>query len=404
MADAAGTRSRRPRARWVTSIAPDFAGGGGHVRQAHLISSLARAFDVEVFVADHADIDPAIREVAEVHTLPGRAEFVGSTGYRRARDLVEALTARDPREIRRHSSVHVAAWPRLRALPPADLVLVEPAAMAPLVAARQPGERWVLTLHNLGSRMGLQMAEIAATRRVAWLERREALKARRFEREVASVFDAVVAVSAQDAALVGPGERVLVVPNGVDPERFRPSPAPEFPRVAFTGALYTRPNIDAVTWLCRDIFPAVRAAVPSAELVIAGRDPVAEIAELDGALDGSVRVRANVGQTAPVLADAQLAVAPLRVGSGSRLKILEALASRRPVVGTSIAYEGLDLPDRAMVVADRADTFAAEVVRLLHDPAAAEHIARAGQMHVVETYGWDVIGERFTDAMLGLLR
>jgi glycosyltransferase involved in cell wall biosynthesis len=239
-------------------------------------------------------------------------------------------------------------------------------------------------------------------RRQRWLLRRDANAAARFEQRAATSFDAVIACTAEDAgALRRAAAEVIVVPNGVDPERFRPTPMSTGRRIVFTGALYTTPNVDGALWFCHEVLPLVRQQEPSVEVDLVGAHPVEEVLAL-GKLAG-VTVYSDVETVAPYLNAARLAVVPIRVGSGSRLKALEALAAGRPVVGTSIGLEGLELrAGEHALVADDTASFAAAVVRLLRDDELASALATAGHACVVRRFSWAAITPAFTDAVLAL--
>ena len=214
-------------------------------------------------------------------------------------------------------------------------------------------------------------------------------------------YDLVVVPSEADAAILG--LEVAVVPNGVDPARFRPTPIPPDPVLVFTGSLNWQPNIDGLSWFCRDIFPIVRRCVPDARLDVVGRHPLPEVRAL-ATLPG-VELRADVPSVVPWLEAARLAVVPLRIGSGTRLKALEAMAAGRPVVGTTIGLEGLAVEDGVQaLVADDAATFAKRVVEVVGDDALAQRVAAAGAAHARVRFAWDRIGRQYLDTLLSLVQ
>ena len=319
---------------------------------------------------------------------------------RRLGDLTTAVLAR-PREVAAYAPVRKALAPFIAGAP-GCVVVVEYAGLAPLVARRFPGQRWVLTLHNLGSTMAAQEADVTPGRRQRWLHRRDATAAARWERAILDRYDQVIAVSEADARVLDGGGRhgLAVVPNGVDLGGPAPEPLPRDPTVVFTGALYTGPNRDGIIWFCRDVWPIVRRGVPTAKLVVVGARPGPEVCDLGGR-DG-VEVRADVPAVRPFLDRARVAVVPLRVGSGTRLKALEALAAGRPVVGTTIGLDGLGLvPGRHAAFADDPEALAAAVVRALEDDEWAAGLAAEGRRLAEERYGWDAIGRLFVDTVLG---
>ena len=142
-----------------------------------------------------------------------------------------------------------------------------------------------------------------------------------------------------------------------------------------------------MVWLAKDVWPAVRARVASARLLLVGRDPSGRVRALGG---NSIEVTGSVPDVRPYLARTRVATAPLRAGGGSRLKVIEALGAGRPVVATGIGAEGLlDLEGRGLIVADSAPVFADAVVELLGDRERAERLGRAGHAAVSATHSWD---------------
>ncbi len=379
--------------RWVTPIPPDRDGGGGHIRQAHLLLALAEDRPVDLVVAG-AVTDPAVRAaMATVTEVAPLAVDHARSLRRRVRDVRLATLARYHREVSLHAAVRRAIADRWDELPPAAVVNVELPALAPLVALRRD-EHWLLTMHNVRSGMAPQHAGLAAGRR-RWLFDRDTALAHRFERWAPTAFDAVVVPSAEDATRLGVD--CEIVPNGVDLDRFRPSPLPPAPRLLFAGALYTGPNIDGARWLAEAILPLVRAEVPAATLEVVGLDPAPEVRAL-ARLRG-VAVHADVASVVPHLSAARVACVPLRIGTGTRLKALEAMAAARPVIGTTVGLEGLGIVDgRDALVRDDTAAFAAGIVELLTDDGRAATVV-AGGRELAAAFDWAAIGRRFREVV-----
>jgi glycosyltransferase involved in cell wall biosynthesis len=386
-----------PSALWVTAIPPDRHGGGGHIRQAYLLDALASRAKVTLIVAGELRDDvtrAAMQAVVEISADP-RTPPTGRLSAK-AWSLRQALLEPYPGEVTQQRGIRRALAPAVKMHQSrADLVFVETIGMAPLVD-HPHSNRWFLNLHNVPSTMAAHEASVTSQARVRWFLRREKAKGRRLERRVARSFDGVIAVSERDATSV-PG--AIVVPNGVDIKRFSTSPLPSAPRIVLTGALYTRPNADGAMWFVRDVLPLIRRRVPEARLDLVGLRPGSDVRAL--AAEPDVALHADVPDVRPFLERARVAVVPLRIGTGTRLKALEAMAAGRPVVGTSIGLGGLLItPNVHALVADGAAAFADAVVRLLTgDRAAAELIRRARQLVEAE-YSWSVIGARFTDLTL----
>lgn len=234
--------------------------------------------------------------------------------------------------------------------------------------------------------------------RLYWL--RQAFVSVPYARRCFHAFAATVCVGETDASWLRwmGGKHVHVVPNGVVLPAEAPEPAAE-PMLSFTGSLDFHPNVDAAIFAARAVFPLVRAAMPEARLLIAGRHPVASVREL-GALDG-VEVAADVADMGDVLARTRVALAPMRAGSGIKNKVLEAWARARPVVMSRMAANGLSLPaGHDVLVREGAEAQAAAALALLRDPTRAIALGEVARAHVAAVFSW----ERQAAAMDVILR
>jgi sugar transferase (PEP-CTERM/EpsH1 system associated) len=197
----------------------------------------------------------------------------------------------------------------------------------------------------------------------------------------------------------------VVVPNGVDTSRFevrageRP-PGP--PRLVFTGALDYRPNHDGMEWFLREVLPPLRARLPDFRLTVVGRNPAPSLHAL---ADDHVELTGRVDDVRPYVRDADVFVAPLRVGGGTRLKILEAMALGVPVVSTTVGAEGIDARDgEHLLLADRPEAFADAVAALARDAERRAALSARGRALVVERYDWQAVTEPLVETYDRLLR
>lgn len=190
-----------------------------------------------------------------------------------------------------------------------------------------------------------------------------------------------------------PAKPACVVPNGVDLDYFHPvADEPERSTVVFTGAINYRPNTDAVAFFVRDVMPRLLRLKPSTKFVVVGQGAPDWLLRMS---DTNVEFTGAVSDVRPYLARAAVVIAPLRVGSGTRLKILEALAMEKPVVATSIGCEGLAMVDgEHLVVADDPQSFAEETARLMSDRKLAAELGRSGRVLTERDYSWSVIVHR----------
>ena len=232
---------------------------------------------------------------------------------------------------------------------------------------------------------------------------------RQYETAVCRSADAVVAVSDADAAALEslvPGLSPVVVPNGVDLLRYDPARVDALPLgskvLLFTGKMDFRPNVDGVLWFCDEVWPQIRQRIPDAHFFIVGMDPHPRLDRLCG-LPG-VTLTGYVDDVLPYFAAAAVYVVPLRVGGGTRLKVLEAMAMGLPIVSTRLGSEGLGLESgQEAMLADTPADFAAAVVELLQEGSAGKKLGETAQRFVRQRYDWGAIAPRLEDLYASLV-
>lgn len=223
-----------------------------------------------------------------------------------------------------------------------------------------------------------------------------------YEKWLCNSVSHVIASSPVDAELIkgfGTG-RVSWVPTGVDLEYYRKQPSGYSCDIAFVGAMNWSPNQDAVLHFVENIFPLILQKRPATSFNIVGRDPPDEIRNLSN-LNPAIHVTGTVDDVRPWLWSAKVAAVPLRAGSGTRLKIYEAMAAAVPVVSTSIGAEGLDVePFKHILIADDPSTFAEYCVQLMDQPGYADQLASSALAHLQQNYSWDIVAEKFERELL----
>lgn len=300
---------------------------------------------------------------------------------------------------------------------PPDLIQVEGIEMAPyLYALRQAGVPLppvVYDAHNAESLLQRRafLSDLRQPRRwpAAAYSAIQTAKLGRYERRLLQAVDGVAAVSDADAgvlARLAPGLQPVVAPNGVDlayydPGHPAPTPFPHpGPHLVFTGKMDFRPNIDAALWFAQRVLPALADCHP--HFWIVGRDPHPRLAPLR--LLPAITITGAVEDIRPYLAHADLVVAPLLAGGGTRLKLLEAMALARPVVSTRLGAEGYPVTEGVqLALADSPADFATACRRLLADPAAAAALGRRGRAFVEQNYGWEQIVPRL-ERLYGIVK
>jgi glycosyltransferase involved in cell wall biosynthesis len=207
-----------------------------------------------------------------------------------------------------------------------------------------------------------------------------------------------IAVSEEDRSrleALAPRAKTRAIPTGVDTSYFQPRGRPQIPqRLAFSGSMDWHPNEDAVVYFGEAILPRIRAQVPDVSFSIVGRNPTSRLQ--DAARRLGMIVTGTVDDVRPHLEEASVYVVPLRAGSGTRMKIFEALAMAKPVVSTTVGAEGLSLThEKEFIAADGPQQFADAVVHLLHNRSQRNALGQAGRALVVERYSWDQVGRQF---------
>lgn len=365
---------------YVNNVLPYPTHDGGRMRRYHLARALAEEHEVHMLGA--APDEAALREFEQLN--PGirflRIPYQPEHGRVRV-----AATARELLACEQFDAVHVAElwqWPGAR-----------PLAGLPVV----------LDAENVESLLHRRLLELKGSTG----PHPDVLAVEALERQAFQRADRILACSEHDAQLIRqtqPGALVTVVPNGVALEHypFRPErPVGQPPLFTYVGLLSYAPNADAVSYFARTIWPHIRAELPDARFRIVGRYPPAEVMDLRE-LSG-VEVIPDVPEIQPYFNEASVLVVPLRAGSGTRLKIIEALAIGCPVVTTAVGCEGLEaVHETQLFVADDPQAFAARAVWVATHPSEVRSMQEAGRRLVETRYAWNVSGAAVRAVYAGL--
>jgi glycosyltransferase involved in cell wall biosynthesis len=274
----------------------------------------------------------------------------------------------------------------------------------PLAAAFRgfPLGPFVVVAHNVESLIWARYYETEANPAKRWYIHNQWQKFIRFEQAAFARSSRVIAVSSADAELVRSDfccDRLSVVDNGVDFDYFQPRDAERNSKeILFLGSLDWRPNLDAVRLLIGQIMPRVWAVEPAARLTIVGRTPPAWLVAR-ARQSPNVELHSTVPDVRPYLGRCGLMAVPLRIGGGTRLKILEALATNTPVVSTRVGAEGLELePGRDFIQVETADEMAHALIDGVRNPQRLQAMARRGREAVLGKYSWDVLADQLERA------
>ncbi|MFU8862119.1 MAG: glycosyltransferase [Cyclonatronaceae bacterium] len=235
----------------------------------------------------------------------------------------------------------------------------------------------------------------------------EAYKFYKEETAVCAQQDALLVTSERDLSIFNqtvPGVSKYLVPNGVDTTYFQPFKTQPVPHsMVFVGMMKYVPNYDGITWFLDEIFPKILERVADATITIIGKNPPNSISSR---ASENIIVTGFVEDTRPYIEKSSVYVVPLRMGGGTRLKIMEAMAVRKPIVTTSIGCEGIDVINgESILIADNPDEFAGRVVELFKNPGRANGLTEKGYELVKNQYRWESIGhqmERAYNELTGL--
>jgi glycosyltransferase involved in cell wall biosynthesis len=383
---------------------------GGQRRIDGLLRSLAQRHEVSVlsFTATDEFTEMSLAATrsycAKVVTFPDM-EFVD----RRDKRLLQARSL-----VSRHSFEHLLVARRVefsRKLQELvdrddyDIVQVEFMQMAAAAFARRPGRRYrtVLDEHNIEFDIIKRTAdaEVSTARRVySAIDWR---KLRREERKAWRSFDGVSVTSERDGAIITqlePATRVSVVPNGADVDHFSPPTTPcDADNLLFFGAMNYYPNNDGVHYFVREIFPLILKQRPNVKLWLVGPAPD----DVKRLRSPNIEVTDFVDAVEPYIDRATAIVVPLRLGGGTRLKIVEAMAKGKAVISTRIGAEGIDVVDgESALLSDEPRGFANHVENVLADAALADRLGKAARKLAVDRYSWAALTanlERFYDEL-----
>jgi glycosyltransferase involved in cell wall biosynthesis len=370
---------------------------GTSLRNFHLIAELAKRHQISLLTflepdqpADHGPLSQLCQQLETV-PVPTRSTQL------RLRQML--TTSRPDMSWRLWSSVFNERLIQCLQTSAYDIVQIEGIELAPYLPTVQRfapqakiiyddhNAEWLLQQRNFLTDIRQPRRWIAAAYSFVQTQR-----LKRYERWICRQADGVVACSEADRAAIrqlDPKLSITVVPNGVDLTRFShyQGPAEQFDLV-FTGKMDYRPNIDAMLWFSDQVLPLILQARPGTTLAIVGQRPHARLDRLRS--NPAITVTGFVDETLPYLAGSRVYIAPFRVGGGTRLKLLEAMAMRRAIVATTVGAEGYPIRSgQELVLVDEPAAMADEVLRLLNDEAARVRLGEQAYIFAQANYSWE---------------
>jgi sugar transferase (PEP-CTERM/EpsH1 system associated) len=379
---------------------------GGRSRSFNILRQLAKRHPVSVFTYYEPELEDTHHTIADYfHSFESLAIAPPGRGSKRERwQYLRNIFSSEPYSVWKYSQAEVGQ--RLRSFVQknsCDVLVCDFLFSAPVIPWDCACAK-IFFSHNVEARIWEQQFQRAQNpfwKGVCWHETRRTAKA---ERRYMRCADHVIAVSNVDrdvfSEFIAP-RNISVIPTGVDVDYF--SPASELPvpnRLVFTGSMDWRANQDAVLYFTREILPVIQQQEPSASFWIVGRSPISEIRNLEQQYP-NVHVTGTVPDVRPYIAKASVCVVPLRVGSGTRLKIFESMAMAKPVISTPLGAEGLPVIDgKNIVLAQSPQEFANAVIELLRDPVRQKNIGCSARQFVLNNHSVVAVGRKFEEIIL----
>jgi len=266
----------------------------------------------------------------------------------------------------------------------------------------------VLDEHNVEFRILERCAEVenSLLKRILYFQQAQKMKS--FESQKLKDFDAIFACSLDDQKIlekIGTIQTpVYVIPNGVDTEYFNTTlmKSLEEDALVFTGSMDWLPNDDAISYFCRHILPLIWQKKPKVKFYVVGKNPSSLVKDL-AKNDSRVIVTGRVDDVRPFIERSKVFIVPLRIGGGTRLKILEAMSMGKAVVSTTIGAEGIACQEGIDIfLGDSPQEFADKVLILLEDHQQAKNLGLASRNLVCRQYDWNSIGKELKKNYEGL--
>lgn len=373
---------------YISYEPPFFPGGGGETRQYNLLKHLSQQHEIDLFLPnlDSQHLAIAHQISRSVRTPPPFVAKLARLAYR-------AVRSNHPDFTQAKEGIRFALIPIInRAIKTIDydLIHIEHSDIAHWINYIKIKIPRVITAQNTKPLMWQRYANQAPPNLQPYLSE-QAERFHSYDSTFLQLYSRIIAVSERDRAQL---EHILngmvpieVVDNGVDTSYFLSNYSENSHKLVFTGTINHPPNRDGIIDFVNNILPLVRIKVPNVTLDIVGMNPPSEVRDL--AMYPGVTVTGFVADTRPYISSAAIAIVPLKTGSGTRLKILEAMSMSTAVVSTSIGAEGIKYTNQSnIVIADTNGEFAAGIISLLKNRERRALIGKSARNLVTEHYDW----------------
>lgn len=385
---------RKLKVLFITEFLPWPLNSGGRIRSYHILRQVASRHDVTLIAADYDGVEKYFSNmVSKLYVAQGEK-------HKLSKWLFLFLSLFNPKPF-----VHVFSCynklilniiNREMRLMDFDIIHLDHLDAAIYLSAFKDKESKVyLDEHNFETHLinSLRNSE----KNLFWkiYLKNQMKKIQKFEVDTLNRVDAVGVVSSNDAEMIKKfvkKDKVSIIPNGVDINFFSIDRTPEPYSLIYVGSLDWRPNVEGIIWFLQNVWPRLIKEKPKSHFWIVGRNPQKELYRY---IDEQVNIAASVYDVREYVKRAAVFIVPLFSGGGTRLKILEAMAMRIPVVSTSKGAEGIECKNNLHIcIADNKDLFLKSIIALFEKERFASGVSRAAYDLVKAKYSWDAIGEQ----------
>lgn len=389
---------------WVKAgglVPPDI---GGKIRSYSIVKELAKIHKVTLFnfYAAHAnDVHSGLKPMFDqVVNLP--LPIATNRGLGELASFARNVFSSSPHTVSKYCRPEVKARMReLLRIVKFDVIICDFVIAAAAIPWDVDCPKVVFT-HNVEGLIWKRHFEVSRNplwKMVSWGEYQKMI---RFEKRFLNKAEHVLTVSDADKDFFSDfvdRSRMTVISTGVDTEYFRPDDGHERPNsLVFTGSMDWMPNEDGVLYFMRSVLPLIRREIPEVSFTIVGRKPSEKLRT--AASESGIRVTGTVDDIRPYVREGSVYVVPLRIGSGTRLKIFEAMAMGKAIVSTALGAEGLPIRDGVDIsIADSPEEFSRKVCLLIRDGQQRRRLGSAARELVEQHYSWSSVAAEFDDVL-----